>query len=408
MSKITRRNFLLFGGISSASLFSRNLGVRKIPTEPREKPASHHGCDPWIELNMENMTWNLNCLRKLVKVPVMAVIKANAYGHGLVETGRHLEKAGIDYLIVGKLQEAFLLRKSGVTSPILNFGPFSRSDAEKIIQNNISQSVFKENVSALSQAGLKLGKKAKVHIHVDTGMGRMGISYRDAFPYLKSVSSLKGISIEGISTTLTEDDDFDREQLNRFLNLCKKAEESGLSLGLEHAASSDGILDDPSSHLDMVRPGIAIYGYYPSEKTQKEDSLGLKPVLQLKSRVVDIKTLQPGDSVSYHRKYTARKKEKIAIIPVGYSDGYPPNVIGKAFVLIKGKRFPLIAAVTANHCTALLGKNATVSLGDEVVLICSQKKEKITADEVARWAEVSAYKILIGLNPLLPRIISSG
>lgn len=403
MPKITRRNFLLFSGVSSTSLFTHALGRRKTPFKPRGIPSSQANCDPWIELKLDNMTWNLNLLRKLVKVPVMAVIKANAYGHGLVETGRHLEKADIDHLMVGKLQEAFLLRKSGVSVPILNFGPFTRGDAEKIIRSNISQSVFQKNVSALSQAGLKLGKKARVHIHVDTGMGRMGISFRDAFPYIKSAASLKGIVIEGISTTLTEDDDFDREQLSRFLNLCQKAERGGISLGLKHAASSDGVLDFPVSHLDMVRPGIALYGYYPSEKTQKEDRLGLKPVLLLKSRVVDVKTLRSGDSASYHRKYMARKKEKIAIIPVGYSDGYPHNIVGKAFVLIKGKRLPLIAAVTANHCAALLEKNSTVSPGDEVVLLGSQGKEKITVDEVASWAEVSAYKILIGLNPLLPR-----
>ena len=407
MPKITRRNFLLFSGVSSTSLFTHALGRRKAPFKPRGISASQTNCDPWIELKLDHMTWNLNRLRKLVKVPVMAVIKANAYGHGLVETGRHLEKADIDHLMVGKLQEAFLLRKSGVSVPILNFGPFTRGDAEKIIRSNISQSVFQKNVSALSQAGLKLGKKARVHIHVDTGMGRMGISFRDAFPYIKSVASLKGIVIEGISTTLTEDDDFDREQISRFLNLCQKAERGGISLGFKHAASSDSVLDYPVSHLDMVRPGIALYGYYPSEKTQKEDRLGLKPVLLLKSRVVDVKTLRSGDSASYHRKYMARKKEKIAIIPVGYSDGYPHNIVGKAFVLIKGKRLPLIAAITANHCAALLEKNSTVSPGDEVVLLGSQGKEKITADEVASWAEVSAYKILIGLNPLLPRKICS-
>jgi alanine racemase len=153
-----------------------------------------------------------------------------------------------------------------------------------------------------------------------------------------------------------------------------------------------------------VRPGIALYGYYPSEKTQKEDRLALKPVLQLKCRVVDVKTLHSGDSVSYHRKYTAQKMEKIAIIPVGYSDGYPHNVVNKAFVLIRGKRFPLIAAVTANHCAALLEGNTPLSPGDEVVLLGNQGKEKITADEVASWAEVSSYKILISLSPFLPKI----
>jgi len=405
MTKITRRNFLLISGMGSASVFVRAAESLGAPLIKETKLAPNPSYDPWIELNLKNMTWNLSQIRKTARVKVMAVIKANAYGHGLVEVGKHLEKNGIDFLMVGKLQEALLLREKGVSAPILNFGPFCSEDAEKIIQSNISQSVFDEKVTSLSQAGLELGKKAKVHIHVDTGMGRMGIQHREAWPFIQSTSSLKGIFIEGISTTLTEDDEFDQEQLNRFLELCREAEKRGMSLGLKHVASSDGVLDLPSSHLDMVRPGIALYGYYPSEKTQKEDRLGLKPVLQLKSRVVTVKTLQPGDTVTYHRRYTAQKKEKIAIIPVGYSDGYPPNVIGKASVLIREKSSPLIAAVTANHCIALLGENSRVSPRDEVVLLGYQGTEKITAEEIAGWAGVSAYKTLIALNPLLPRIV---
>ncbi len=405
MAKITRRNFLFISGMGSAAVLARAAESLGAPLIKETKIAPNPPYDPWIELNLKNMTWNLGQIRKTARVKVMAVIKANAYGHGLVEVGKHLEKAGIDFLMVGKLQEALLLREKGVSTPILNFGPFRIEDAEEIIQKNISQSVFDEKARSLSQAGLELGKKAKVHIHVDTGMGRMGIQHREAWPFIQSVSSLQGIFIEGISTTLTEDDEFDLEQLTFFLELCQKAEKRGISLGLKHAASSDGVLDLPSSHLDMVRPGIAIYGYYPSEKTQKEDRLGLKPVLQLKSRVVAVKTLQPGETLTYHRRYTANKKEKIAIIPVGYSDGYPPNVTGKASVLIREKRYPLIAAVTANHCIALLGDNSRVSPGDEVVLLGYQGTEKITAEEIAGWAGVSAYKTLIGLNPLLPRIV---
>jgi len=391
--------------MGSASVFVRAAERLRVPLIKETKLAPTPPYDPWIELNLKNMTWNLSQIRKTARVKVMAVIKANAYGHGLVEVGKHLEKNGIDFLMVGKLQEALLLREKGVSASILNFGPFSSEDAEKIIKSNISQSVFDEKVRSLSKAGIELGKKAKVHIHVDTGMGRMGIQHREAWPFIQSTSSLKGIFIEGISTALTEDDEFDREQLNRFLELCREAEKRGMSLGLKHAASSDGVLDLPSSHLDMVRPGIALYGYYPSEKTQKEDRLGLKPVLQLKGRVVTVKTLQPGDSVTYHRKYTAQKKEKIAIIPVGYSDGYPPNVIGKASVLIQEKRYPLIAAVTANHCIGLLGENSRVSPGDEVVLLGYQGAEKITAEEIAGWAGMSSYKILIDLNPQLPRVV---
>jgi alanine racemase len=234
-------------------------------------------------------------------------------------------------------------------------------------------------------------------------MGRTGISFRDALPYIKNASSLGGILIEGVLTTLTEDDEFDREQLSRFLDLCRQAEKNGISLGLKHAASSDGILDFPASHLDMVRPGITLYGYYPSEKTAGEDRLGLKPVLELKCRVADVKTLEPGDTLSYHRKYIAKKREKIAVIPVGYSDGYPSNAADKGFVLIRGKRFPLVAAVTANHMIALLGEDSQVRKGDEVVLLGIQGNEKITADDIAGWAQVSNYKILIDLSPLLPR-----
>ncbi len=391
--------------MGSAALLARAADSLGISPKKKIELSPNPSSDPWIELNLKNMTWNLDQIRKTAGVKVMAVIKANAYGHGLVEVGKHLEQAGIDFLMVGKLQEALLLRERGVSVPILNFGPFSSDAEEHIIQNGISQSVFDENVRRLSQTALKLGKKAKVHIHVDTGMGRMGIQYREAFPYIQGTAGLKGILIEGISTALTEDDEFDKEQLDRFLKLCQKAEQGGISLGLKHAASSDGVLDLPASHLDMVRPGIALYGYYPSEKTQKEDRLGLRPVLQLKSRVSTVKTLLPGDSVSYHRIYTAQKKEKIAIVPVGYSDGYPPNVIGKASILIRGQRRRLIAAVTANHCGVLLEENSSVVSGDEVVLLGSQGNEKITAEEIAGWAGMSSYKILIGLNPQLPRIV---
>ena len=191
--------------------------------------------------------------------------------------------------------------------------------------------------------------------------------------------------------------------MKRFLSVCHVAEKKGIVLGRKHAASSSGILTLPSSYLDMVRPGITLYGYYPSEETQREDSLSLKPVLNLKTRVFVVKHLRPGDSISYHRAYIAQKKGKMALLPVGYSDGYPFSALDKASVLIRGNRYPLIGTITANHMEVLLDSDSKVSQGDEVVLIGTQEKERITADEVASWAGVSTYKILIGMNPLLPR-----
>lgn len=234
----------------------------------------------------------------------------------------------------------------------------------------------------------------------------MGIPYYEAFPYVEEVAELKGLNLQGISTTLTEDTEFDKVQMKRFLSLCQRAEEKGIRLGLKHAFSSAGLFTSDSSYLDIVRPGILLYGYYPSEKTQQEDLLSLKPVLQLKSRVAAVKHLRPGDSVSYHRVYRASQKEKIAVIPTGYSDGYPSWVVGKGSVLIKGERFPIIGAITANHLEVRLHLDSQVSLGDEAVLIGSQEKEKIFAEELALWSDVSTYKILISLNPLLPRIQS--
>jgi alanine racemase len=155
----------------------------------------------------------------------------------------------------------------------------------------------------------------------------------------------------------------------------------------------------------MVRPGILLYGYYPSEKTQEEDLFSLKPVLQFKSRVAAVKYLRPGDSVSYHRVYQATRREKIAVLPVGYSDGYPSKAVQKGSVLINGQRFPIIGSITANHLEVRLDLDSQVDVGDEAVLLGSQGNEKLCADELARWIDVSTYKILLGLNPLIPKIL---
>lgn len=356
-----------------------------------------------IELSLGRMEWNLKKVRELVGVPVMAVVKANAYGHGLVEIGRYLDAQNIDYLMVGKLQEALDLRAAGVKCPIHNFGPLLPTDFELLINQNISQSICNPDIHHLDKKAEKLKKRAGIHVHIDTGMGRMGISYYDALPAIEKISKFKNIKIIGISTTMTEDIDFDKVQLERFMKICLEAEKKGLNLGIKHAASSATLLDLPPSYLNMVRPGIILYGYYPSPRTQEQDSIKLRPILQLKSHVVAVKTLRSGDSVSYHRFYVARKKEKVAILPIGYSDGYPCQAAGQGFVLIGGKRYPIKGDITANHMMVSLRDDDRVAPGDEVVLIGEQEGEIITAYDIAKWAGTSSYKILLSLNPLLPK-----
>jgi alanine racemase len=402
--KLTRRNFFQFAGLSLPFVFTRRAAEKSnifSLSNENQGPSK----DTWIELNLQNMAWNLEKVREQAQVPIMAVIKANAYGHGLVEVGRFLDSQGIDALMVCKLHEAIRLREAGVKCPILNFGPLFSQDTILLLKYDISQSVFTEEIQLLSQNAEKQGKRIKVHIHIDTGMGRMGIPYYEALSYIDKAAALKAIHIQGIATTLTEDPEFDKVQMERFLDLCRDAEEKGISLGRKHAWSSAGICASVSTYLDMVRPGILLYGYYPSEKTQKEDLLALKPVLQLKSRVASVKYLRPGDSISYHRAYRATQREKIAVLPVGYSDGFPFNAVGKGSVLIKGQRFPIIGSITANHLEVRLPLDSRVAVGDEAVLLGIQGKEKLSADELARWVEVSTYKVLLGLNPLLPRTL---
>lgn len=388
---LKRRDFILFSGMSLASL--------QIPL--RTKPPESLIPESWIELNLDHIKWNLSQIRKKVRVPIMAVIKADAYGHGLLEFGKALDRIGIGALMVCKLQEAVKLRRHGIKCPVFNFGPVIPENDPTLIKYNISQFLHSGDITEFSRQAEKLIARINVHLHIDTGMHRMGFAHQNALPAIKKAASLKGLSLTGLSTTLTEDPEFDKIQLRRLQTISNKAAALGIDPGLRHAASSAGIFGPESFHLDMVRPGIALYGCYPNERTRKEDALSLRPVLSFKSRVADIKTLKPGDTASYLRKYKARKKEKIAVIPVGYSDGYP--LTGKAEVLIRGKRHPVLDTITANHMKARLKVESNIAPGDEVTLIGTQGRETLTADDLAGWAGVSNYKVLIGLEPGIPR-----
>jgi alanine racemase len=398
-----RRIFLETMGAGSLAALSDPKGSwpQSAPAQERNEMSSH--MDPWIEVNLDHIGWNFSQIKQRVKVCVMAVVKANAYGHGLVDVALALEKAGADGLMVGKLTEGLALRKAGLQSPVLNFGPFGKEDCEAIVMNNLSQSVYSEEAASLHETASRFRNKASVHIDIDTGMSRTGIPYDKALPLIEKIAALSQIKIDGIATTLTEDPEFDREQLRRFREVCSAAEKKGISLGLKHAASSAGMFESPEFYLDMIRPGITLYGYYPSAQTQKEDLLKLRPALRLMAKVIFIKDLRPGDSVSYHRAFKAQKKMRVATVGIGYSDGYLPQLGGKSFVSIKGKKYPVMAAVTSNHIMVDLNNDQEIEVGDDVTLIDNQKDTSLTADVLEVQSGVSDYKILIGLNPALPR-----
>ncbi len=395
MSEVSRRAFLALAGTAPLAFAVPN----QLSGTVAEPAASSEGSDPWIEIDLDNLAWNLSEIRRRVgNRPVMAVIKANAYGHGLVGIARVLEGYNVRHFAVGKVSEAAALRENGIGGTVLNFGPFSQEEADQVVRLDISQSVYSEAVEILARAARGQGKQARIHIKVDTGLGRVGVPYYEAPSYIERIASMPELAIEGIFTTLTEEPDFDRVQLDRLIQMCDAAEDKGISVGLRHAASSLAISNFPDSFLDMVRPGNAIYGLEPLA------NMDLKPVMSVKTRVVYVKRLRPGDSVSYHRMYMAERETLVATLPLGYSDGCPPQGVEEAEVLIRGRRWPLIAAVTANHCTVDVTGAEEVKIGDEVVLFGRQGGEELSIGEVAARAGSSVYKVAIGMNPLLPRV----
>jgi alanine racemase len=286
----------------------------------------------------------------------------------------------------------------------LSFGPFSTQNAEQLVRLNISQSVYTNEVNALGRVAYQLNRAARVHIKVDTGLGRVGVPYYLAISFIEKVTSISTIFIEGIFTTFTEDEKFDNIQLERFQQVFDAANKKGINIGLRHAANSAALLSFPQAYLDMVRPGITIYGHYPSDKEYRARKIDLKPAVTLKTRIMYMKTLRPGDSVSYHRKFIAKNETRLATLPIGYSDGYPHQAAETGEVIIRGNRYPIIAAVTANHTTVNITGSNDVKIGEEAVLIGKQGDGQISAEQVADWVGTSVYKIVIGMNPLLPRI----
>jgi len=394
--RMNRREFLALAGMAPVGLaLAKNRPNSSIPSP--DHPSEF--VDPWLELNSKNIAWNVAQVRKRVENrPIIAVVKCNAYGHGLVGFAKVLQGYNFQHFAVVKVEEAVALRENGIKGTILNFGPFSAQEAEQLVRYDISQSVFSEAVASLAAAARKLNKRARVHIKVDTGLARVGVPYSEAIPFIEKMASMPDIAIEGIFTTLTEELEDDRIQVERLLQVCEDAKKKGISLGIRHAASSLAIANSPGTFLDMVRPGNCLYGLEPLS------NMDLKPVMSLKTRIIYVKKMKPGDTIAYHRRYKVEKEMLLATLPLGYSDGYPYHAVDKAEVLIHGRRYPLIAYMSANHAFVDVTDARDVKIGDEVVLFGSQGNGQISIGEVAEWGDSSVYKVPILMNPMLPRI----
>lgn len=343
---------------------------------------------PWIELDMQNLEWNVIETRKRVgRIPILAVVKCNAYGHGLVEISKALVKNGIRHFAVVKVWEALSLRKNNIRGMILNLGSFSPLEAADLVKHNISQSVFSGTVNILAKEARKQERRANVHIKIDTGLGRVGVPMEEAPDFFREVAAMPEINIEGVFTVLTGINKIPG-QLKHFNRICDAAEKEGIPLGFRHAAASGDVSHGPAdAYLDMVRPGNCLYGLSPASFA----NMDLKPVLSLKSRVLRIKETTAGTTVAH--------------VTVGSCDGYPPNKSGKAEVLIKGRRYPLKGDISSHHITVDITGSADIETGDEVVLLGKQGDREITNAELSERSGQSVYRTPVYLNPHIPRLI---
>ena len=361
-----------------------------------------------VEIDLDSIAYNIHQIRKKVgnKTKIMAVMKANAYGHGAVEVAKVAIDAGAQWLAVALVEEAIQLREAGIQSPILILGSTPPDQVHEVIKYNLSQTVCsRELIETLSNEAQSWNQTAKVHIKVDTGLGRLGIFPEEVAAFVKESTCLEGIEIEGIFTHFSvadEDKAFTELQIKKFKEVISNLEREKIHIPLKHAANSAAVVGFASSYFNLVRPGIILYGLYPSPEMNR--TIPLKPAMSFKTKITYLKRVPAGYSLSYDRTFTTERKSLIAILPVGYADGYPRALSNKGEVLIKGKRAPVVGMICMDMTLVDVTHIPDVKIGDEVVLFGKQNGAQISADEIASKSDLINYEILCGISKRVPRI----
>ena len=356
----------------------------------------------FAEIDLSAISHNLEIVKKKTNnKSVLAVVKAGAYGHGAVEVSRHLLKNGVSILGVAFIEEAIELREAGIRAPILVF--FDTSNIDSFFKYNLVPTVLDfKTAKAFSDKASKYNRKIAVHIKIDTGMGRVGLRAADAFPDILRIAELKNLKLEGIMSHFSDadlaDKDFTANQLKTFIKLIELLKEKNVYFKFSHIANSAAVLRFPRSHLNMVRPGIMLYGYGTAPKNT------LKPVLSLKSKVIFLKNVPARTPISYGRTFITKKKSIIATIPVGYADGYNRRLSNCGEVLINNRRAPVVGRVCMDTTMVDVTEVSHVKENTEVILIGSQGKEKITAQDIADKIGTIPYEVLTSIGHRVKRI----
>lgn len=351
---------------------------------------------------------NLNVVKQ--KAPgkkIIAMVKANAYGHGIIKISEHLIAEGVDYLGVAFLDEGIMLRNAGITAPIIVTGAFLKTHIKDYLMQDIDITVSSiTSLEEVEEVAETLRKRAKIHLQIDTGMMRVGVRETSAPKLIEAAARTKYCDIESVyshfATADSENLSFANQQLERFLEAIHYFEKHGMKKPFFHIANSAGILRMPESHLDAVRPGIMLYGYHPSIYTEKEAELS--PALSLRAKVTYFKVILEGTSVGYGRTWMSEEDTRSVTLLIGYGDGYCRGLSNKADVLIGGQRYPVIGNISMDHTVVSLGKNGEAYRGDEAVLIGVQGNEMITATELAQKLGTINYEVLTNIGIRIPRV----
>jgi alanine racemase len=378
----------------------------------------------FVEVDLEVLISNFSLLRDHAgnQIEILPVIKADAYGHGVLPVAGELIQAGARKLAVATLEEGIELREAGFQNPIIILGGILNRQVSQVVAYQLTPFVFDlRTVEALSHQAVQKERSVKVHVEVDTGMGRLGIPYTEALGFLETLFTYPGIELEGLATHFATADEPDNEfvkiQLYRFYKVYHQVKKAGYQIPFYHISNSAGLLNaivineikqfegatgGLTPIFNMVRPGIALYGVPPSRDLTSV--LPLKPVMKFKTEVVFLKRVSPGTPISYGRSFVTSQESLIATLPVGYGDGYSRFLSNKGEVLIQGKRCPIIGRVCMDFCMVDVSKIPQVKVGDEVVLLGNQGTDRITAAEIADWIGTIPYEVVCSIGRRVPRV----
>lgn len=363
----------------------------------------------WAEVNLDNIKFNLNQVKKNVpeETLIMAVVKADAYGHGVIPVAEAAVEAGADRLAVALPEEGRDLREAGFELPIQILGEVLPGQVSILVNNELIPTISKiETVELLNRLAEEKGITKKVHVKVDTGMGRIGVFPDNAVDFIKEIMSFKNIEVEGLMTHFAKADEEDKEytynQWDQFQMVIDRLAEENIEIPIKQAANSATIIDLPHMALNMVRPGIMMYGLRPSHEVDQDFTL--KPALSWKAKIVYLKEVPPGTGISYGATYITEDKAKIATIPMGYADGYSRLLSNKGEVLVNGQRAPIRGRVCMDQFMVEVTHIDDVEIGDEVVLIGKQGDSEFSATEMADIIGTINYEITCDITKRVPRI----